>query len=259
MWTEIIERYAIGMAAAGRSAGTIRLHRHYLRDFARANPRPLKVSRDDIERWLARPGWSPETRKSARAVIVGFYRWMALTERMGRSPARDLAPVTVPPAVARPAPEPAYLAALVGADRDLLLMLTLARHAGLRCAEIAGIHSENLDGDLLYIRGKGGRFRVVPIEKAELVTAIATADGYLFPSPEGGHFTAGWVSKRMSRALGSGVTGHQLRHAFATRSYEGNPDLLALGRVLGHSKPETTMRYVATPESALRRVVHAAA
>jgi integrase len=138
-------------------------------------------------------------------------------------------------------------------------MLKLARIGGLRCAEIAGVSSYNLVEDLLYVTGKGGRRRIVPVADAELIAAIQSADGWLFPSPYGGHYTPGWVSKVIGRALPVGLTAHQLRHTFATRSYAGNPDVLALGKVLGHSKPETTMRYVQTPIDSLRSVVASAA
>src|SRR5690606_14215431 len=105
----------------------------------------------------------------------------------------------------------------------------------------------------------GGKLRIVPIADTEPLEAIHAANGWLFPSPMGGHCTPGWIPKVIGRALPPGWTAHQFRPACAPRSYERSPDVLALGKVLGHSKPETTMRYVATPMDSLRAVVAAAA
>lgn len=53
-----------------------------------------------------------------------------------------------------------------------------------------------------------------------------------------------------------GWTAHTLRHAAGTAVHEaGGGDLLVTMRFLGHSKPETTRRYVRTPPSKVRRAV----
>jgi len=44
----------------------------------------------------------------------------------------------------------------------------------------------------------------------------------------------------------------------ASVSYAGTRDLLAVGAVLGHSRPETTQRYVRLPSDAIRAAVIAA-
>lgn len=59
--------------------------------------------------------------------------------------------------------------------------------------------------------------------------------------------------------LPDGWTTHTLRHRFATVSYAGTRDLLAVQELLGHSRPETTRGYVQLPQDALRAAVAAAA
>lgn len=259
-WDEAISEYTTALRAARRAPGTVRLHRHYLRGLARQAPGgPWSVTTGHLRRALAVPRWSAETQKSARATFAGFYRWAHLAGYIETDPAVTLAPITVPPAQPRPAPESVLVRALAVADARERLMLLLAAYAGLRCAEIAQVHSRDLVGGLLYVHGKGGKTRVVPVEHPELVEAFAHADGYLFPSPAGGHLTPGHVTKLLSRVLPDGWTGHTLRHRFATRSYAGTRDLLAVGAVLGHSRPETTQRYVLMPADALAAVVRAAA
>lgn len=259
MWTEYIDDYLTSLRAAGRAAGTIRLHRVYLGLLSRVCPDPWEVTRRDLEQWLAAANWEPETRKSARSVAVGFYRWAHSSGHIDASPAAGLLSITVPHGIPRPAPLVAFETAIARAPWDLRVALALARYAGLRCCEIAAVHSRDLIDDKLYVIGKGRKERVVPIIDPELRAAIRSVHGYLFPSPHGGHVSAAWISKRMARVLPDHWTAHTLRHAFATAAYANHPDLLALADVLGHAKTDTTRRYTEVPMDALRAVVNAAA
>jgi integrase len=63
----------------------------------------------------------------------------------------------------------------------------------------------------------------------------------------------------MCKLLPDHWTTHTLRHRAGTRAYAGTHDLLAVGALLGHSKPETTMRYCMLPDDALWTVARAAA
>ncbi|HUX69178.1 MAG TPA: tyrosine-type recombinase/integrase [Cellulomonadaceae bacterium] len=258
-WGAAVGEYVTAMRAAGRSPGTIRLHRHYLRHTAGYARSPWRATPAQLTRALAVTSWSPETRKSARGVIVSFYRWATLAGHVEVDPARGLPAVTVPPGQPRPAPEAVLARTLAGADHRTRLMLELAAYAGLRCSEISRVHQLDLVGATLYVHGKGGKTRVVPIGRPDLLTAIATADGWLFPGRTAGHLAPGTVTAILSDALPGKWTGHALRHRFASRAYAGTRDLLAVGAVLGHSRPETTKRYVLMPDDALRAAVDAAA
>lgn len=256
-WIEAISLYVISLRAAGRSAGTIRVHRHYLRHAAKRISRPWRATPPELEKVLAIEHWGPETRKSARSVLVAFYKWGARAGHIEASPASDLPPVSVPSGEPRPAPEKILEKALRVADNRERLMLLLAAEAGMRCAEIARTHRTDLVERILYVHGKGGKTRRVPIMSPALVMAYRTADGYLFPGPNG-HLTAGHVSKLMNNVLPEGWTAHTLRHRFASRAYAGTKDLLAVQDLLGHSRPETTKRYVVTPPDSLLAAVRAA-
>jgi len=258
-WTDALADYTTQMRAAGRSPGTIRLHRHYLHHVERYVRRPYAARTGDLTRALAVPHWSPETRKSARGAVASFYRWAYLNGHVEADPSLGVPSVSVPAGQPRPTPETVLLRALDLADGRLRLMLLLAAFAGLRCAEIAQVHSRDLVGSTLYVHGKGGKVRTVPLVLDELVHAIRRADGHLFPGRVDGHLAAGTVTTMLSDGLPDGWTGHTLRHRFATRAYAGTRDLLAVGALLGHSRPETTKRYVLMPDDALRAAVLAAA
>lgn len=258
-WPTAITTYSTALRAARRSPGTVRLHTHYLRHLAADCPCPWVVTTTDLRRALDVAHWSAETRKSARSTYVGFYRWAHGEGLVDEDPTLRLASITVPPGKPRPAPEHVLARGLLAADARERTMLLLAAYAGLRCAEIAGVHRDDLVDGMLYVTGKGGKTRVVPVEHPELVEAITSAPGWVFPSPAGGHLTPGRVTRLLSNVLPDGWTGHTLRHRFATRAYAAGGDVLALGQVLGHSRPETTMRYVLLPPDALWRVVRGAA
>ena len=59
----------------------------------------------------------------------------------------------------------------------------------------------------------------------------------------------------MGAELPPGWTAHTLRHWFATQTYAHNSDVLALMRLLGHSRPEVTMRYVQQSTDVLRQAI----
>jgi integrase/recombinase XerC len=258
-WPQAHELYFTAMQAAGRSAGTIALHRHYLGSLMLAHPRsPVLVTTAHLLTFLAVPHWAPETRKSARAAVRSFYRFLHGAGHIEDDPSLGLPSVRVPPAMPRPTPEH-LVAQLVRDDGRVGFMAMLAAYGGLRAAEVARVHGRDLLGDVLTVHGKGGKVRAVPVVSYPLRRRLeAVGDGWAFPNGRGGHLSPGHVSRLLSRALPEGWTAHTLRHRMATTAYAGTRDLLAVGAVLGHSRPETTQRYVLLPDDALRRAVAAA-
>lgn len=255
-WSRALAVYTTALRAAGRSEGTIRVHRHYLAHLSRRHPRPWDVTTPDLCELLAAPHWRPETRKSCRTSLRSFYRWAYGSGYITSDPSDRLPTVTIPPAVARPTPEH-LVRVIVREDTRVGIMAMLAAYCGLRRGEIARVHSRDLVGDELRVFGKGRRERVVPVTNARLLAHLQAADGWLFPGPNG-HLSPGHVGRLMSRAMPDGWTAHTLRHRMATVAYAGTRDLLAVSAVLGHSRPETTQRYVRMPNDALRRAVEAA-
>lgn len=256
-WGPLLTDYRTHQLAAGRSPGTIRLHYYRLTDLAALTPTVDAVTERMLLSILANPTWKPETRKSVRSVYTVFFRWAHGAGHIPTDPAQGLPTVRVPSAVARPAPEHVVRRALMQADQRTGLMILLAAHAGLRCSEISRVHSSDRVGEELRVLGKGGKTRAVPLMDP-LAGRLHQIDGWAFPNGRGGHLSAGHVTRLLSAALPDGWTGHTLRHRMATAAYAGTRDLLAVGAVLGHSRPETTQRYVRIPDDALRAAVAAA-
>lgn len=253
-WLDLCERWGSWLLAGGRSPQTVRLRMHYVGVLAGANHArlPEALTGDDLAAMLARDDWSPETRKSARASICSFYGWMHSTGRVPRDPSAGLQRVRVPRSAPRPVPVGAFAAAVRDADERTRLILQLARFAGLRRAEIARVHSRDVDTDgWLRVAGKGGHARRVPLHPVIAEQLARAPCGWLFPSPEGGHLTPGHVGVLGARALPDGWTLHTLRHRAGTDWYAIGRDIRAVQELLGHASVRTTQIYVQVPDQAL--------
>lgn len=256
MWDGEINAYAKYERAAGSAPLSLRVRLSYLSRLARDHPDPWAVTLDDLLSFLSRPDWKPETRKSARSAVRSFYRWGVLMGKVPVNPASDLPPVRVPLGVPRPAGDAALSAALSAASPRVRKMILLGALAGLRRAEIAAVHSRDITDGLLYVRGKGGRGRAIPLHPT-LAHLLNGADGWLFPGPRG-HLSADHVGRLLSRALGGrrmGGSAHQLRHRMLSKAYAVERDLRAVQELAGHAQVTTTQIYTAVPQGALRRAV----
>lgn len=276
-WQPLIVQYGRFLEAGGRRPNTIRQHRAHLSMFARKNREPLEVVEEDLVDHLSNQAWKPETRKSARSALRGFYAWTVRVRYLTDSPAEDLPVVRVPVTTPRPVPTDVLERALEGADDKTRLMVLCGAYAGLRRAEIAAVHpardiSDGPGGRVLrVVEGKGGNQRTIPLhpvlgaaidEELERrrrgapgsgwrFTSGATADGYLFPGMKAREHVSSWnVGERLKAVLGEHDTGHKLRHRFASRAYGVDRDIRAVQELLGHSRVETTTRYVAVPDGA---------
>lgn len=259
-WNQLIGEFVTYMQAADRSPGTIRLYRYRILDLVDHAPRPAAVTPDLLLRLLAARSGAAETRKGLRTAWRAFFRWAVKAGRLAVDPAVDLPVISVPQAEPRPAPERAVRASAREASDRERFMIELGAYAGLRCCEIAHVHADDWDGRVLVVVGKGRKSRRVPIRHEGLMRRLDDLDGWAFPNRWTGQpLTPGHVSRLLSAALVQTWTGHTLRHRFGTVALDGTKDLLAVGQVMGHSRPETTQRYCRVDQDRLDAVALAAA
>ncbi|WP_131228067.1 tyrosine-type recombinase/integrase [Bifidobacterium longum] len=261
VWREEITQYLDVLKAGGQSKGTLTTRRCQLSQMARdLQGVPADVSDDALVSWFARHEWKPETRKSYRNAVTGFFSWLHTTGRAAANPAEALPSVRRPHAHPRPCPDSVILAALGRANAAERTMIRLAAEAGLRRAEIAAVHSRDVMRDLvgrsLIVRGKGDKQRIVPLPD-DLAGIIMDARGYLFPGRFGGHVEESYVGDHISHLLPRGYAAHTLRHRFATTAYAATHDLFVVAELLGHESVETTEHYVAMPDGRLREAAAA--
>lgn len=255
-WDEALAGFSQWLAAGGLSPGTIYLRCWWIRhlaDFARPDG-PWEVSSETILRWASTHEWQPNTRRSARAAIRRFFQWAKLLGHRVDNPSELMLSVRIPPPTPNPAPLPTLRAALDRASNDQeRLMLLLAAYAGLRRTEISRVHADHIEAGFLFVQGKGGRQRFVPIHAilAPHLGTVKRRGGWAFPGRFTGHCSPDFIGKRLSRLLGPGWTGHSLRHFFANETYWRSRDLRSVQELLGHSSIATTQVYVGVNRQAL--------
>lgn len=262
-WGPTIRDFGRYQHAADRSRGTIRLYAYRLTDLAVAFPDgPGTVTEENLIMILGNPAWMPETKKGVRTAYRSFFRWAYRTGRLPSNPTVELPSITVPQHIPRPAPEPVLQRSLRAAELREDFMIRLGAYAGLRCDEIARVHSQQWDrySRMLTIVGKGGKVRRVAVRHPRLEEYLNDLQGYAFPNRWTGlPLTAGHVSKLLSRTLVETYTGHTLRHRYATRGLKGTGNIAAVSRALGHSRLDTTMGYTLLDDEDLIAVSEAAA
>jgi integrase/recombinase XerC len=152
-------------------------------------------------------------------------------------------------------------------DRAIVLLMALG---GLRAAEVRSLRLADVDMGLRRVRvmGKGGRERVVPVERAfftelgaylrdERPAGCATPQCFvvLRGPTTGGPLTEAGMRRvfRTHRARSGAVRvrPHRLRHSYGTELAAAGIDLLVLRDLMGHASPETTAGYVHLSEATL--------
>lgn len=264
-WAGAIDLWVKWLTAAQRPATTIGLRVYQIQRFALDHPDadPFGLTLDDLIGWLAAFEWKPQTRRSYRSALRVFCAWAHATGRASANPAALLPAVTPPRGKPRPAPDDVLSQAMTVATDRVRLMLRLAAHAGLRRAEIAAVHRDDLeldaDGYMLRVVGKGGTVRLVPVLDDLAMAIRMSPTGPMFPGRIDGHLSPRRVGELMSEALPGHWTAHTLRHRFASKAYAAERDILTVSALLGHASVTTTQIYTAIPSGALRNAVIAAA
>jgi site-specific recombinase XerD len=139
-------------------------------------------------------------------------------------------------------------------------LVELVYSAGLRSQEAVDLDLADVDfeQELLHVRGKGGKERVVPLgEEAAHSLAVYLRDAR--PQLARGAVNALFLSARGRRLDTSTLRRllphpHRLRHAFATHLLEGGADLRTIQELLGHSSLSTTQMYSHVDATRLRKV-----
>lgn len=264
LWRPSIDAWMAWQKVSGKPRSTLSVRHVQIRRLAHAFPdvSPWDLSVDDLAGWMATNNWKPETLASYRTAFRTFWQWGVVTGRTARDVAVLLPAIRIPATRPRPAPEDVVNRARSTADSRVSLMVQLAAEAGLRCSEIAALHSRDLVEDCtgwsLRIVGKGGVIRMIPLTPRLALELQSRPAGRFFPGRGREHISAPYVSQLLSEHLDGHWTGHTLRHRFATVAYSAERDLRAVQELLGHADPQTTARYAAVPDGAKRAAVLAA-
>ena len=157
----------------------------------------------------------------------------------------------------------------------LRALVELCYATGMRVSELVSLPLATVQRDLevLIVRGKGNKERVVPLSMPARAAVRAYLDvrdaflpegissPHLFPGRGGGHLTRQrffQLLKQLARDAGLDprkVSPHVLRHAFATHLLHHDADLRSVQQMLGHADISTTQIYTHVLDERMRRLV----
>jgi integrase/recombinase XerD len=236
---ETLQAYMAGLAAAGLAARTAARRLSCLRQFHRFMARD-GVRRDDPTQTLDTP-------------------------RLPRSLPKYLTEAEVDALLAAAAARAARPGLVATAALEVLYA------TGLRVSELLGLKRTALASraELLMVRGKGGKERLVPLsDTARRAAAALVADdpkgGWLFSGRDPRHPMTrqgfGLLLKQVALAAGldpARVSPHVLRHSFASHMLARGADLRSLQALLGHADIATTQIYTHVLAQRLQTLVDA--
>ena len=273
-------------AERGAARNTIAAYSADLDDFAGfAASRGQKIARADettLHAYLAHLhdlGLSARTAARRLSALRQFHRFL-LRERI-----RDNDPTLLLDSPRLPQGLPKYLSeaevdALLAAAaaqkparaRVMVAALEILYATGLRVSELLNLPRGALGGDavLLFVKGKGGKERIVPLSDAArdaarlLVAAMKPkpAPKFLFTARDGRRAMPrqvfGVMLKQVALAAGispARVSPHVLRHSFASHMLARGADLRSLQTLLGHADIATTQIYTHVLAERLQKLV----
>lgn len=268
-----------------------------LKDFAgwcdRQNTALMDVAQTDIESYLVSleaSGLAQSTRARRLSAIRQLYRFAFEEDWRTDNPAQRIS-----------GPKRGKLLPKTLSEGEVDALLTAARESGrpsdrlrntclmellyatgMRVSELVSLPVAAARGNpqMLLVRGKGGKERMVPLSQPARDAIIAwlarwdatqdtarlekgtPASKFLFPSrSKAGHLTRhGFYLMIKDFAVQAGVspakvTPHTLRHAFATHLLANGADLRAIQTLLGHADVGTTEIYTHVLEERLKDLV----
>lgn len=266
---EVFNGFEAWQRRRGLAESTIQRRRSHLAQWARWFDSPTRIldaSWQDLEQFIGSLGeLSAQTVYDRLSHLHQFYKWAMRHGHVDRDPTVMVDRPKTPTRLPHPIRDRDLARALTSAPAVTRAWIALGAYCGLRVAEIAVITAETWGGETLFVVGKGGRERFVPVHDyvVECVEALPLPEeGPLWLQPNGRPYTAGQVSRLLSEYLaevgarkvnGEMATAHSLRHWCATRILEASGDVTVLQQMLGHSDPKTSMIYAQVQVDSVRR------
>jgi len=258
---EAVDEYVDEQVTVGRwSPATCEDRRRKLKVFL-VDMAGEEVTGLSAARWITGTNLSAAYRRNRWFAVNGFLTWAGMDVDMPLPPL----PVHTP----RPLPEVDVGKLLGVCDLRDEVIVSLGICEGLRRGEMAVLEMSDLDfeGDVMFVNGKGGKQRWVPLTKATRVRIERYLDGergyaagpLLLSRRDGGGLKPSGVTLIAKSALRRagidrpGMSLHSLRHTAATRLWMETSDLFMTQQLLGHSSIRTTAMYVkARPTAAMK-------
>ncbi|MBL9059073.1 MAG: tyrosine recombinase XerC [Mangrovicoccus sp.] len=247
-----------------------------------AGPEALRgLGLTDMRAWMAHErgrGLSARSLARALSAVKSFYRWWADRDGFDATPVLSTRSPRFGRKLPRPLDEAAAKAMLdrveLQSDEPWVAardgaVITLLYGLGLRISEALSLKGREAPlGEMLRIRGKGKKDRLVPVlpaaraaveEYRRLCPHPLTGEAPLFRGIRGGPMPPSSLRTAMRAArtqlgLPATATPHAMRHSFATHLLNRGGDLRTIQELLGHSRLSTTEGYTSVDAARLMEV-----
>lgn len=281
-----INDFLTSLVADGKSKCTVNSYRIDLMQFESYIKKDFaEIKFSDLREWansLTAQNLAATSRARKISAVKSFFKYLYKMEVISKNPAEFLETPKLekkqPKVISEEDASEILFHARNDGDnqstymRDLALLMTML-YTGVRREELTNIKLQdiNLKNSTILIHGKGNKQRNVFIGQ-ELLAVLseyiyghrklfkyAEDSEYLFVSLKSGQLSIRAVSdianKYMERAgckeKGKGC--HQFRRRTATSVFNNTHDIIATQRLLGHSSPTTTQRYIAIDDESMLR------
>lgn len=283
----LIEFFCDALQANGKSKHTIKAYRANLKMFREffIDRQINSIHYTDLQVWVNQldgKGLSTGSRAQQIASVKSFFRFLAKMEVITSNPAELLDSPKLetrqPTVISTADANKLLFFARNSGGRDMLwfrdyTILAMFLFTGIRREELTNIRLTDIDlnNGAVLIHGKGNKQRKVYISKtlhailSEYVmyyrTKLPKAEEseFLFPSLKSEKVCIATVSNIVNRFFEEagiktkGVSAHALRKRFATSVFEQTHDIATVSKMLGHSTPTVTMRYIAIDEENMKK------
>lgn len=255
--SDLIDAHLRHMRAAGMAAHTTVEDRgKLLWRLERELPMGLdRATVEELEHFLATPGFSAQTQGTYYTHITGYFRWATdpLRTHLDYDPSAGLRRPRVPRGLPKPVTDQQLRHALTHLEQPWLTYVLLASYAGARCGEIATLLREDVDEQRTRIVGKGGKTRSLKTHPQIWASVQHFPAGRLARRIQGGDPDSDYISARtivqFQRIGLTGVTLHRFRHWYATtmlkpKEFGGaGASIRCVQENMGHTNPATTAVY----------------
>lgn len=287
-----IKEFLQSLAADGKSPCTIANYKGDLQGFnawLEQQKKPLNNLRySDLRNWansLEGKGYTASTRGRKIAAVKSFFKYLLKMEVVTQNPADGLevpkAEKKQPKVISLDEAKNLLEELHKTQDSELFFrdytILAMFLYTGIRREELTNIKLADVDRQKgrILIHGKGAKQRYVFINAtlaailseylASYRKLIATAweSDYLFPSSKNEKLAVRTINNIVNKAFElagikeKGVSAHILRKRFATSVFQGTGDIATTSKLLGHSSPTVTMRYIVIDEQNMRNAANA--
>ncbi len=266
----LIRRYCACLMVDGKSDKTISQYRRTVMKLSESLRKPFtEIGTYEIRYYLAcekNRGLSNASLENVRSCISAFFSWMQSEEIIENDPTQKINPIKVPTEVKKPFSD-VEIDALRSGCRSLKerAVVEILLSTGVRVNELCEMKIEDIDMGTMAVHvthGKGGKERITYISavgrkhlaqylssRKDKMPYVILNKNYTKISTDGVRTILNTIAER---AKVENVHPHRFRRTFATGLASRGMDIQVIQKLLGHSRLDTTLRYVSTSEDQVK-------